>query len=142
RVVLIEGAADSQHPITNFHGIGIAHFGNGQFTSDVDFYDRQVSLIIGADNFGWVIRFIFQPDDDLGRFVDDVLVGQYVTGFVDDEPAANTARLFRSVRVAAEEIEEPERVIGLWLASTTSSASLRRFNHGFRRDVDDGRSQL
>ncbi len=63
-----------------------------------DLDDRQVMRFVGADDGGLVFLAVVERDFNLARFGDDVIIGQDVSFFVDDETRALAFLRHQSVK--------------------------------------------
>ena len=145
-VIQSKWAADREHPITDLYRLGIAHLRNRQVTAGLDSNHRKICFLVAADDFGLILRLVFQADCDLRGLIDHVMIRQNIARPIDDESGAETAYLLITVRQVggAEEIEEIERIklSGILIAVALATVPRRILGSGFGTDVHDGRRQV
>src|ERR1700735_103611 len=111
RRVQAEGTAESENPIADLRAIGVSELGDGKFVIGFDLDDGEVGVFVESDDAAAVFRGIaIESDLDFGGLVNDVIVGEDETFFVDDYTGTQAALGVRSIvgrlREAVEEILE------------------------------------
>ena len=109
--VQAEGAAEGEDPVAHLHAVGIAELGDGKIVVGVDFDDREVGVLVDADDAGAVFGGIaVERDLNFGGLVNHVIVGEDETFFVHDHAGAKAAfgvgAVVGRVEEAIEEILE------------------------------------
>jgi len=84
-------------PVADLCAIGVAELDAGEFLG-VDLDDGDVRVLIGTDHCGWTaivatVGVGRELDEYLVGFIDDVIVGDDVAAWVDDEAGAEGAAL-------------------------------------------------
>ena len=82
-----EGIADGVDFLADLQIGGVAE-GHRLQVGCFDLDDRQIMGLVGADDGGLIFLAVVQRDFNLARFGDDVIVGEDVSFFVDDETGA------------------------------------------------------
>ena len=99
-----KGTADGEHPVANFHTIGVAELRRWKRTLHINFDNCQIGLLIHADQLGVMARrsrvFVLQLHANAICLLDHVAIGDDVTLRIDNH--AGTERALADVaRVAA-----------------------------------------
>src|SRR3990170_917491 len=131
-----ERRADREHPVTDLHPVGVAEPGVVERAlAVVELQDREVGLLVQADDLGPVLAAVERDDLDVGRAIDDVRVGQRDAGRVDDDARAEAALRDPLGHLAEEPPEEllAEELLERRAARGAAGAARHRV------DVDDGR---
>jgi hypothetical protein len=92
-----EGVADGHHPVADAHLLGFSERHLGQRLDRLDLEHRQISLGIGADQFGLEFRAVGEVDLDVVGAFDDMIVGDD-DAFLGIDDKARTER--RNLAVA------------------------------------------
>src|SRR5262249_42079270 len=102
-----ERRADGDDPITHLHPVRVSEPRELELRlAVVELEDRQIRLLVGADDFRPVFAAIQRDDLDLRRLLDDVRVRQRDSGAVHDDPRAEAPLRNALGRVAEEPLEE------------------------------------
>jgi hypothetical protein len=101
-----EGVTDRHHPIADPGVIAVAEMGGGKRLFGHDFQQRQIGLGIAAHHPRRHRRAVLQGNGDLVAVLDHMIVGDDITGRVDDEAGAQRGDMTRPVGVGAQEILE------------------------------------
>src|SRR5207249_10608021 len=159
-VIEAERASNSQHPVSDLDGIGVAQLEDGQVPAGFDFNNRQIGIGVASDELRLKLRFIFETDHDLRGLIHDVVVRQDKAGLIDNKTGAEIPHSLAAVgRIrTAEEVEEIEGIkfpwvpvaivrsvgsvgsVGIVVAIATANGGVLR--RGFGIDVDDGRCDI
>src|SRR5262245_54633504 len=144
-----ERVADRDHPFAEPQTVGIAELDRLELLVSLDPQEREVGLLILADQLGLDARAVIEDDGDLVGVCDDVVIGDHDAGRIDNE--ARPERVHSAWRVAAavlvvvplaapiEEVTEQLvelRVVGQIRRRTATSLVARCYVLR-RRDVDD-----
>jgi len=90
--VQAEGAAEGEHPVADLYAVRISELGDGKIAVGVDLDHREIGVLVKADYVAIVFGGIAVEDDlNFGGLVDDVIVGEDETLFVDDHAGAEAA---------------------------------------------------
>lgn len=82
-----EGVADGEDDVTDAAGFGVAE-GDDRWFIDTDLQDGEVGIRVGADEFGLGDATIGQGDLDFIGALDDVVIGQDIALWIDDDAGA------------------------------------------------------
>ncbi len=91
-----ERIADRHHPLADSQVLGVAERRDRQVMLRVDLQQRDVALVVMADNLRNVVAPVLRGHRDFARTVDDVLVGQDVAVLGDDEATAERLGMRRA----------------------------------------------
>ena len=80
-----ERIANGDDPFTEPQFVAVAEFYRLQRLGRIDLEQREVGLLIAADNFGLQSRAVIEDDIDLVGVGNDVIVGDDEAGRVDNE---------------------------------------------------------
>ena len=86
-----EGIADGEHLLADLQVGAVAH-GDRLQVGRLDLNDREVVRLVGSDDGGRIVLFVGQDDLELTGSIDDMVVGEDVSLFVDEEAGAGTLR--------------------------------------------------
>src|SRR6185369_6855118 len=113
-VVESKRTSNGNHPIAGFYGIRVAELSNRQILACIDFDDRKVGVTVAADQPSGIFRFIGKLDRDFCGVLNYVMVGENVSGLIDNESGS---RGFHGFRIVLGSItEEATEVLTKWAA--------------------------
>src|SRR5439155_23663493 len=112
RVLETERVADRDHPLPDLQVVRVAEVHRRQIAGTVDLDQRDVGFRVAPDDLRLELLAPRQLDDYLVRILDDVVIGEYVAGRIDDEARAEALRLVRHPPLWPEEsFERPEELV-------------------------------
>src|SRR5262249_53303424 len=90
-VIQREWTSNGQNPVAHFDRVRVTELRNRQIAPGFDLDERKVGVLIAANHFSDEIRFVFQTDGDLRGLLDDMMIRQNETRFIDNETRSKTS---------------------------------------------------
>src|SRR5215208_5344774 len=101
RAAEAERVADRNHPLAEPQLVGIAELHRDQRLRRLELQDRNVGLLVDADQLGLDLGAVVHDHVDLVGIRDDVIVGDDDARFIDDEAGAERIGFARRLHFAA-----------------------------------------
>ena len=130
---------DRQHPFANFQVFGIAQLQRRQILA-IDLDQRDVRILVGADHLGVVHIAVVETHDHFIGIGHDMMVGQDITIFRNNETGAERAGFAFFDAIVIEKFLEQftkRRAFGQ-IGNVQMLAQAILFQLGVGADVDDG----
>ena len=100
-----ERVADCDHGLSDHEVVGTSHFDRGQGAVGLQLQHGQIGVGVGADQLGVELAFVRQCDGDFGGAQHDVLVGEDIAVFSNEDAGAQ-AGLREALSSRLEEVVE------------------------------------